>query len=58
MLGVVLDGRALEPNENGHTVLDLFEHFCAYSGCDEKTIGKEAFAWAKLAYISARLRPT
>lgn len=27
MLGVVLDGRALEPNENGHTVLDLFEHF-------------------------------
>ena len=40
MLGVVLDGRALEPNENGHTVLDLFEHFCAYSGCDEKTIGK------------------
>ncbi|SOE89022.1 hypothetical protein SAMN05446927_7657 [Caballeronia arationis] len=46
------------PNENGHTVLDLFEHLCAYSGCDEKTIGKEAFARAKLAYISARLRPT
>jgi hypothetical protein len=54
-LAIVLDGRTLPPNENGHTVLDLFQHFCDYSGCQEDKVGREAYAWAKLAYISARL---
>jgi hypothetical protein len=49
MLKKIIDGRTLLTNEAGHTVLDDFEHFCAYSGCDPNN------AWAKLAYVSARL---
>ncbi|MFM0022216.1 hypothetical protein [Paraburkholderia azotifigens] len=44
----------LEPNDLGHTVLDDFQHFCAYTGCSVERIGPEAFAWAKLAFVSAR----
>ncbi|BCF96657.1 hypothetical protein PPGU19_012260 [Paraburkholderia sp. PGU19] len=43
----------LTPDDLGHTVLDDFEHFCAYTGCNPERIGAEAFAWAKLAYVSA-----
>jgi hypothetical protein len=57
MLTSILEARPLQPNENGHTSLDLFEHFCAYSGCNPDKIGHDAFAWAKLAYISAKLPP-
>jgi hypothetical protein len=35
--------------------MDDFDHFCAYSGCNPAKISAEAYAWAKLAYISARL---
>jgi hypothetical protein len=52
MLADILSARPLVPNEHGHTALDDFEHFCAYSGCDPDN------AWAKLAYISARLPKT
>ncbi|SAK56785.1 hypothetical protein AWB77_01759 [Caballeronia fortuita] len=30
----ILKVRRLEPDRYGHTALDNFEHFCAYSGCD------------------------
>ncbi|MBP0589264.1 hypothetical protein J8I87_05940 [Paraburkholderia sp. LEh10] len=46
--------RPLKPNELGHTALEDFEHFCAYTGCSLERIGPEAFAWAKLAFLSAR----
>lgn len=36
-----------------HTALDDFEHFCAYSGLTEQLAGKDGFAWAKAAYLSA-----
>jgi hypothetical protein len=53
ILAKMLEVQPLTPNSRGHTAMDDFEHFCSYSGCDEKTIGELAFAWAKLAYISA-----
>jgi hypothetical protein len=43
LLKKVIDGRTLQTNEVSHTVLDDFEHFCAYCGCDPNN------AWAKLA---------
>lgn len=49
MLRTVVDRRALQTDEAVHTVLDDFEHFCAYSGSDLRN------AWAKFAYVSARL---
>jgi hypothetical protein len=49
LLKKVIDGRTLQTNEAGHTVLGDFEHFCAYSGCDAGN------AWAKLAFVTARL---
>ncbi|WP_250537066.1 hypothetical protein [Caballeronia sp. AZ10_KS36] len=57
MLSEILKVRRLEPDQHGHNALDNFEHFCSYSGCDSRTIGDEAFAWAKLAYVSAQLPP-
>jgi len=42
MLKKVIDGRTLQTNAAGHTVLDDFEHFCSYTGCDPGN------AWAKL----------
>jgi len=57
ILAEILKVRRLEPDQYGHTALENFEHFCAYSGCDARTIGDEAFAWAKLAYVSAQLPP-
>jgi hypothetical protein len=57
MLADILRVRRLEPDEHGHTALENFEHFCSYSGCNRQSIGDEAFAWAKLAYVSAQLPP-
>lgn len=57
MLAEILKVRRLEPDQYGHTALDNFEHFCSYSGCDARIVGDEAFAWAKLAYITAQLPP-
>lgn len=57
MLAEILKVRRLEPDKYGHTALENFEHFCAYSGCDPAKIGVDAFAWAKLAYVSAQLPP-
>lgn len=51
LLADLLQARPLVPNEHGHTALEDFEHFCAYSGCDLNN------AWAKYGYISARLPP-
>lgn len=51
----LLEARPLQADSRGHTALDDFEHFCAYSGCSVERIGQEAFAWARLAYVSARL---
>ncbi|WP_250510621.1 hypothetical protein [Caballeronia sp. GACF4] len=52
MLSALLEAHPLEPNQNGHTLEDDFEHFCAYSGLSEKAVGPIAFAWAKLAYFN------
>jgi hypothetical protein len=51
-LADIFEARPLVPDERGHTSLDNFEHFCAYSGCDSRN------AWAKLAFVSARLAKT
>jgi hypothetical protein len=58
ILAKILEAQPLQPNECGHKPLDDFEHFCAYSGCIEDVVGKDAFAWAKLAYITAKLPRT
>jgi hypothetical protein len=43
----------LPRNEIGHTPIDDFHHFCAFSGLSEHLVGREAFAWAKVAFVSA-----
>ncbi|TCK39622.1 hypothetical protein B0G84_4962 [Paraburkholderia sp. BL8N3] len=43
----------LPRNRHGHTPLDDFEHFRAYSGLSEPQAGRVAFAWAKVAYVQA-----
>lgn len=53
LLALVLEAEPLTPNSRGHTPLDDFDHFCAYSGCTVEMVGEKAFAWAKLAYITA-----
>ncbi|BAO90659.1 uncharacterized protein BRPE67_CCDS10570 [Caballeronia cordobensis] len=47
----LLQARPPARDARGYTALDDFNHFCAYSGCDPKN------AWAKYAYLSARLPP-
>jgi len=42
-------------NELGHTPLDDFDHFCAFSGLTETGVGHGAFAWAKASFVSAWL---
>jgi hypothetical protein len=37
----------------GHTALEDFAHFCAYSGLSEKEAGRLPFLWAKYGYLSA-----
>ncbi|MDH6146295.1 MULTISPECIES: hypothetical protein [Paraburkholderia] len=54
LLENLLEAVPLEPHERGHTAMDDFEHFCAYTGCSEELIGPQAFAWVKLAYIDAK----
>jgi hypothetical protein len=58
MLADILSVRPLVPNQNGHTAMDDFDHFCAHSGCNPGAVSPEAYAWAKLAFISARLPKT
>lgn len=50
----MVDG-ALPTNDLGHSPLDDFEHFCAYSGCNEGDLGQRAFAFVRLAYVTASL---
>jgi hypothetical protein len=57
LLAEMLKVRRLGPDQYGHSPLHNFEHFCAYSGCDARTTGDEAFAWAKLAYGRDQLPP-
>ncbi|WP_144106628.1 hypothetical protein [Paraburkholderia sp. BCC1886] len=49
----LLEACGLKKNDLGHTALDDFDHFCAYSGCIKEEIGELAFAWTKYAYLSA-----
>jgi hypothetical protein len=49
----LLTQEPLPKNRLGHTALDDFEHFCAYSGLSEELAGREGFAWTKAAYVSA-----
>ncbi|CAB3758684.1 hypothetical protein [Paraburkholderia humisilvae] len=58
MLADFLQANPLVPNDLGHTALDDFDHFCAYSGCNPTEVGPDAYAWAKLAYVSARASKT
>jgi hypothetical protein len=58
ILTEILKARPLARDARGYTAMDDFDHFCAYSGCNESAVGKETFAWARLAYISAKLPPT
>ncbi len=55
LLELIIGKRELPKNELGHTPLDDFAHFCAYSGCSEEDLGKRAFAFVKLAYVTAGL---
>ncbi len=57
LLELIIGKRELPKNELGHTPLDDFAHFCAYSGCREEDLGKRAFAFVKLAYVTAGLNP-
>jgi hypothetical protein len=49
----LLQARELKTNDLGHTALDDFDHFCTVNGCIKEDIGELAFAWTKLAYLSA-----
>ncbi|SDR62982.1 hypothetical protein [Paraburkholderia tuberum] len=55
LLELVIGKRALPKNDLGHTPLDDFEHFCAYTGCREQDLGPRAFAFVRLAYVTAGL---
>jgi hypothetical protein len=55
LLQLVIGKRALPKNDLGHTPLDDFEHFCAYTGCSEQELGPRAFAFIRLAYVTAGL---
>lgn len=37
----------------GHTPLEDFDHFCAYSGLSEAEVGRLPFVWTKYGYLSA-----
>ncbi len=50
----MLDVTPLTPNALGHTPMDDFAHFCASTGLNSANAGPVAFAWAQLAYLSAR----
>ncbi|SAL80876.1 hypothetical protein AWB67_05708 [Caballeronia terrestris] len=54
LLNLVQTGK-VPSNERGHTALDDFNHFCAYSGCNPAQLSTEAYAWARLAFVSARV---
>ncbi|MBB5419895.1 hypothetical protein [Paraburkholderia atlantica] len=54
LLEDLLETVPLGPNDRGHTAMDDFEHFCAYTGGCEELMGPQAFAWAKLANTDAR----
>jgi len=56
LLDKLLEATPLAPNSRGHTPLDDFEHFCAFTGCSEQLLGRDCFAWTKLAYITARMQ--
>jgi hypothetical protein len=51
ILARVLTDRQLATNEFGHTAMDDFRHFCAYTGCSP--VGAETYAW-EMAFIAAR----
>lgn len=53
LIAKLLEASELKTNDLGHTALDYFDHFCAYSGCIKEEVGELAFAWAKYAYLSA-----
>ncbi|MGF6915988.1 hypothetical protein [Paraburkholderia sp. 40] len=55
LLQLVIGKRDLPTNDLGHTPLDDFEHFCAYTGCAEQELGPRAFAFVRLAYVTAGL---
>ncbi|MEM5461381.1 hypothetical protein VSR69_42420 [Paraburkholderia phytofirmans] len=55
LLELVIGKRALPKNDLGHTPFDDFEHFCAYAGCSEQDLGPRAFAFVRLAYVTAGL---
>ncbi|WP_454875541.1 hypothetical protein [Paraburkholderia xenovorans] len=57
LLELVMGKRELPKNDLGHTPLEDFEHFCSYSGCSEQEIGPRAFAFVRLAYVTAGLNP-
>ncbi|MFM0572043.1 hypothetical protein PQQ88_27390 [Paraburkholderia caledonica] len=55
LLELVIGKRQLPKNDLGHTPLEDFQHFCAYTGCNEKDLGQRAFAFVRLAYVTAGL---
>jgi hypothetical protein len=55
LLELVIGKRELPKNDLGHTPLEDFEHFCAYTGCSEQELGPRAFAFVRLAYVTAGL---
>jgi hypothetical protein len=55
LLELVIGKRGLPKNDLGHTPLDDFEHFCAYSGCNEDDLGPRAFAFVRTGYVTAAL---
>lgn len=55
ILAEILEARPLQPNGRGHAPMGDFDRFCACSGCIEDDVGKDAFAWAKFAYMVFRI---
>ncbi|BCZ85388.1 hypothetical protein PTKU64_90630 (plasmid) [Paraburkholderia terrae] len=49
VLEVIVDMKSA----HGHTPLEDFAHFCAYSGLCEHEVGRLSFLWAKYGYLSA-----
>jgi hypothetical protein len=42
LLENLLEAVPLEPNDRGFTAMDDFGHFCAYTGCSEGLLGRQA----------------
>ncbi|TAN01479.1 MAG: hypothetical protein EPN40_02545 [Rhodanobacteraceae bacterium] len=52
-IALVLEGIGDLKSTHGHSALEDFDHFCAYSGLSEDEVGRLPFLWTKYGFLSA-----